>query len=144
NLPSLIFAGGNNFFSLFFRPDSVISMMGVVTIFFKFRIVPTAIVRTRSSFKGCVYLPVILGYKAAYFFFSFGNNGEGRGLHPANRCFKKAAAFAVKGRHSSRAINSNEPIGFGTRACSISEWLHSFIISKRLEGFPNSGLRHRS
>ena len=115
----------------------------ILRVLFEGRVKPTAGVAAPRETERCVDFPIVFGLKRTDFVFAFHDDRQSRRLHSSHGRQKKAAAEAVKGRHSARSVDPHEPVGFRTGLCRRSQRLHFFVSAQMPQSLTDRRRRHR-
>jgi len=76
-------------------------------------------------------------------FSSLDHDRQGRRLHAAHGGQEEAAALAVEGGHGTRAVDTDQPVGFGAAAGSVGQRQHLLVLAQAGEAVADGLLRHR-
>ncbi len=108
----LFTAGGNNGLGRRFRPKAGVTLLSVLFVFNELRIEPATRIKPGRRNKRGMNLPVVARFEFANTPFALHDDGQRRGLNPADRRFEESTVFTVERRHGPGAVNAHQPVGF--------------------------------
>src|SRR5204863_794804 len=105
----------------------------------EFFVEPTTSVLSGFGFECADDFPVIARNEFFYLLLAFNHDRERRRLHAANRRLEKSARLRVERGHRPRAVDADEPIGFGTAESGVGAREHRIVLARTLESFADRG-----
>ncbi len=139
----LVAAGGHHRFGGGGAPQARIALLGVEFVLLECRVVPAAFVEAGGADEFGLHFPIVARHETANLFLALDHDGQCRRLNPADGGQEKAAALAVERGHRARAVDPDQPIGFGAAARGVGERLHVFVAAQPGEAVAYRGRRHR-
>ena len=107
------------------------------------RVEPPAGILAGFCTESRVDLPVIARLETADLLFALYKDREGRGLHPAHGREVEAALLGVECGHRPRAVDADQPVGFGPRLGRVGQRQHIAVRAQFRESIADRCLGHR-
>ena len=104
---------------------------------------PLAGVFATGAGEGGGNFPVGARVELADLVLAFNNQRQGRGLHAADGGQVETAGLGVEGGHRARAVDADQPVGFGTADGGIGEAAHFGARAQGVEAVADGLRRHR-
>ena len=108
----------------------------------EFLIEPAAGIISRRTVEGGVQFPISTRDKLANAILALDEDRQRRRLHAPDGRLVEAAALRVEGRHGTRAIDADEPVGLAAAGGGVGERAQILVGAQMLEAVANRGGRH--
>ena len=136
-------AGGGDRVGSRLAPQALGALLGVVLVFLELRVEPAAFIDTGRADEFGAHFPEVARHEFFDLVFAFNDDGERWRLHAAHGGQIEAALFRIERRHGTRAIDTDQPIGFRTAAGRVGQRQHFFIAAQVRETVADGARRHR-
>ena len=84
-----------------------------------------------------MHFPVVAAHELADLFLALHHQRQGGRLHAAHGGQEEAAVARVEGRHGARAVDADQPVGFGAAARGAGQSLHLLVAAQVVEAVAN-------
>jgi hypothetical protein len=110
---------------------------------FEFLIEPAPAVAAGDALEFALDFPVVARDKGADAGFALDHDGQGRGLHAADRGLVEAAFLGIEGGHGAGAVDADQPVGFRAAARGVRQGLHFLVRAQMGKAVADGGRGHR-
>ena len=140
-LPAL--AGRDDRLGLRPVPEALGSFLGIVLVLLESRVEPAARVLSSRNAEVCPYFEVGPRHETLDPLLALDHDRQGGGLHAAHGGQVEAAVLGIERGHRTRAIDADQPVGFGAAARGIGQRHQLLAVAQALECLPDRLGRHR-
>ena len=125
-----------------FGPDPVGAPLGVIGVLLPLRIEPLAVVNPGLGGEARLDFPVVARDVLADLLFALDDDRQRGRLHPAHRRQEEATVARVEGRHRTRAVDADEPVGLAAAARRVRQARELLVAAQLLEAVADRLRRH--
>ena len=134
-----------NGLSLAFFPDAfgfklVVAVLRVTPG--EFFIEPASGVLAGGGIERADDFPIIARNELVDLLLALDQDGQCRGLDPANGGLEETAGLRVKRRHRARAVDADQPVGLRPAVGGVGQRQHVFVFAQPFESLADRGRRH--
>ena len=136
-------AGGGDRVGSRLAPQALGALLGIVLVLLELRVEPAAFIDAGRADEFGAHFPEVARDEFFNLVFAFDDDGQRRRLHAAHGRQVEAALFRVERRHGARAIDADQPVGFGTAAGRVGQRQHFLVAAQVRETVADGARRHR-